>query len=134
MIFLHYFEWYWGGHGNPLQCSCLENSMDRGASRAAVHRISRVGHDWNNLACMHAWMISLAINLNFWLFIVSMYIIDFSILIWYLTTLLNSVALLLNPSGFLQKWSCCLPVKLVLLPPFQCDCILHFTPLLYCPG
>ena len=23
-----------GGHGNPLQCSCLENPMDRGASRA----------------------------------------------------------------------------------------------------
>ena len=22
------------GHGNPLQCSCLENSMDRGAWRA----------------------------------------------------------------------------------------------------
>ena len=20
-----------GGHGNPLQCSCLENPMDRGA-------------------------------------------------------------------------------------------------------
>ena len=25
------------GHGNPLQCSCLENRMDRGAWRAAVH-------------------------------------------------------------------------------------------------
>ena len=23
------------GNGNPLQCSCLENSMDRGASRAS---------------------------------------------------------------------------------------------------
>ena len=23
-----------GGHGNPLQCSCLENPMDRGACRA----------------------------------------------------------------------------------------------------
>ena len=23
-----------GGHGNPLQCSCLENPMDRGAWRA----------------------------------------------------------------------------------------------------
>ena len=27
-----------GGHGNPLQHSCLENSMDRGAWRATVHR------------------------------------------------------------------------------------------------
>ena len=25
-----------GGHGNPLQCSCLENFMDRGAWRATV--------------------------------------------------------------------------------------------------
>ena len=27
-----------GGHGNPLQYSCLENPMDRGAWRATVHR------------------------------------------------------------------------------------------------
>ena len=27
-----------GGHGNPLQYSCLENPMDRGAWRAMVHR------------------------------------------------------------------------------------------------
>ena len=32
-----------GGHGNPLQYSCLENTMDRGAQR--------VGHNWSNLAC-----------------------------------------------------------------------------------
>ena len=25
------------GNGNPLQCSCLENSMDRGTWRATVH-------------------------------------------------------------------------------------------------
>ena len=28
-----------GGHGNPLQYSCLENSMDRGAWRARVRRV-----------------------------------------------------------------------------------------------
>ena len=34
-----------GGHGNPLQHSCLENLMDRGAWRAIVHIGShRVGH------------------------------------------------------------------------------------------
>ena len=27
-----------GGHGNPLQDSCLENPMDRGAWQATVHR------------------------------------------------------------------------------------------------
>ena len=30
-----------GGHGNPLQYSCLENPMDRGAWRAAVHGDAR---------------------------------------------------------------------------------------------
>ena len=29
-----------GGHGNPLQCSCLENSMDRGAWWAIVHGVA----------------------------------------------------------------------------------------------
>ena len=28
-----------GGHGNPLQYSCLENPMDRGACWAMVHRV-----------------------------------------------------------------------------------------------
>ena len=30
-----------GGHGNPLQYSCLDNPMDRGARRAAVHRVKK---------------------------------------------------------------------------------------------
>ena len=29
------------GNGNPLQCSCLENSMDRGACMAAVHGVAK---------------------------------------------------------------------------------------------
>ena len=29
-----------GRHGNPLQYSCLENPVDRGAWRATVHRIA----------------------------------------------------------------------------------------------
>ena len=33
------------GNGNPLQDSCLGNPMDRGAWRAAVHRVARVEHD-----------------------------------------------------------------------------------------
>ena len=35
-----------GGHGNPLQYSCLDNSMDRGAWQSTVHGSQRVGHDW----------------------------------------------------------------------------------------
>ena len=29
-----------GGHGNPLQYSCLENPMDRGAWQATVCRVT----------------------------------------------------------------------------------------------
>ena len=29
------------GNGNPLQYSCLENTVDRGAWRVTVHRVSR---------------------------------------------------------------------------------------------
>jgi len=32
-----------GGNGNPLQYPCLENPMDRGAWRAEVHGVRRVG-------------------------------------------------------------------------------------------
>jgi len=34
------------GNGNPLQCSCLENPMDRGAWQAAVHAITK---SWTRL-------------------------------------------------------------------------------------
>ena len=30
-----------GGHGNPLQYSCLENLMDRGAWRTTVHGVAK---------------------------------------------------------------------------------------------
>ena len=35
-----------GGHGNPLQYSCLENPMDRGAWRASVHGVT---NSWTQL-------------------------------------------------------------------------------------
>ena len=34
-----------GGCGNPLQYSCLENPMDRGAWQATVHGVLIVGYD-----------------------------------------------------------------------------------------
>ena len=39
------------GHGNPLQCSCLENPMDRGTWWATVHRVtkSRTQLKWLNI-------------------------------------------------------------------------------------
>ena len=34
-----------GGNDNPVQYSCLENPMERGAWQATVHRVTRVGHN-----------------------------------------------------------------------------------------
>ena len=36
-----------GGHGNPLQYSCLKNPMDRGAWQATVHGVSK---SWTRLS------------------------------------------------------------------------------------
>ena len=43
-----------GGNGNLLQYSCLENSMDKGAWRTTVHRVTK---NWTQLKrlSMHAW-------------------------------------------------------------------------------
>ena len=38
-----------GGHGNPLQCSCQEDPMDRGACQAAVHRVACELWYWRRL-------------------------------------------------------------------------------------
>ena len=35
-----------GGHGNPLEYSCLENPTDRGARWATVHRVAQ---SWTRL-------------------------------------------------------------------------------------
>ena len=32
-----------GEHGSPLQYSCLENSMDRGAWQATAHAVAKSG-------------------------------------------------------------------------------------------
>ena len=38
------------GNDNPLQYSCLENSMNRGARWATVHWVVQAGHDSSDLA------------------------------------------------------------------------------------
>ena len=43
-----------GGHGNPLQHSCLENPMDRGAGRLWPMGWQRVGHNRSTAACPQA--------------------------------------------------------------------------------
>ena len=42
-----------GRHGNPLQYSCLENPMDRGAWWARVHRVAKSQTRLKQL-CTHA--------------------------------------------------------------------------------
>ena len=44
------------GNGNPFQYSCLEDSMDRGAWQATVHRIAESQTRLKGLS-MHAWPI-----------------------------------------------------------------------------
>ena len=43
----------WEGNGNPLQFSCLENPMNRGAWRAVVHGISKKQTWLSKHACTH---------------------------------------------------------------------------------
>ena len=42
-----------GGHGNPLQYSCLENPMDRRAWQATVHKVKK-SRSWLKQLSMHA--------------------------------------------------------------------------------
>jgi len=37
-----------GGNGNPLQYSCLENPMDKGAWRATAHRTAKTQTQLND--------------------------------------------------------------------------------------
>ena len=43
-----------GGHGSPLQYSCLGNPRDRSLAGYIVRGPQRVGHDWDDWACTHA--------------------------------------------------------------------------------
>ena len=46
-----------GGHGNPLQYSCLEHPLNRGPWRATVHRVAKSQTGLKRLSAhMHAWM------------------------------------------------------------------------------
>ena len=43
-----------GGHGDPLQYSCLENPMGRGAWQAVIHRVAKTW-TWLKELSTHAW-------------------------------------------------------------------------------
>ena len=44
------------GHGNPQQCSCLKNSMGRGAWQATVQRLDTTEQLGTHR--IHTWMLS----------------------------------------------------------------------------
>ena len=50
------------GNGNPLQCSCLENSMDQETGGPQSMGSQRVGHDW---ACARTHIHRLFYNIRF---------------------------------------------------------------------
>ena len=51
------------GNGNPLQLSCLGNSLDRGTWQATVHGSWRIRHNW---VTEHASMQNIIINIGEW--------------------------------------------------------------------
>ena len=65
-LYLVYVFIYWwilgGGNGNPLQYSCLENPMDRGAWLATVHGVSKE----TQLSHWALWIFELLPSLGCW--------------------------------------------------------------------
>ena len=47
-----------GGHGNPLQYSCLENPRDRGAWQATVHGIAKSEAQLKPLSTAHSTLVA----------------------------------------------------------------------------
>ena len=41
-----------GGHGNPLQCFCLENPMDRGAQWTIAHMVGKIQTQLKHLSML----------------------------------------------------------------------------------
>ena len=61
-----------GGHGNPLQYSCLENPMDKGAWWATVHRVTN-NRTWPKWLSKHActkWIVMYSFQLHYFLYFI----------------------------------------------------------------
>ena len=93
----HTHTYPWGGHGNPLQYSCLENPMYRGAWQATVHEVARVRH---NLATKPPPYICLnEITTKYWLFCLMLLRMIFTCF------LLTNLEYFCNLSSDLQRWN-----------------------------
>ena len=77
-------------HGNPLQCSCPENPMDRGARWAMVHRVTK---SWVMPELRVA--VVLAMCYHFCLYFIDIFLHWFLcvelLLTWYSTCILHNV-------------------------------------------
>ena len=52
-----------GGHGNPLQYSCLQNPMDRGVLQATVPAFAKSGTQLSDRVRMHKVSITAAMSI-----------------------------------------------------------------------
>ena len=64
-------------HSNPLQCSCLENPMDRGAWQATVHRVAKSQTQLKRFR-MHVYLKGGIINHFYFLVFFSLFICIFA--------------------------------------------------------
>ena len=53
-----------GGHGHPLQYSCLENLMNRERGGLQSRGSQRVGYDWIDWVCTHACKLSMIFKIG----------------------------------------------------------------------
>ena len=78
-----------GRKGNTLQCSCLENPMDRGTWEAAVHRVAQIR---TAFAVFHGfWIVVFCFHLSLGNFSISSLIS--SVTHWFLSSILFSLHL-----------------------------------------
>ena len=57
-----------GGHGNPLQYSCLEHPMDRGDWQTTVHRVTKSQTQLKRLSmhsCIHIYIHSCCVLVSY---------------------------------------------------------------------
>ena len=66
-----------GGNDSPLQYSCLESSMNRGAWWATVHGVPRVWHNWVTQLTVCIFLENCQILCPFFNWIIHLFIIEF---------------------------------------------------------